>query len=222
MLRPALLKGIDFRGLSGLQSPAAEGHNASWTFKEGLTLGYVRVAWAPAHAPALGWLQTRRGGCRMSESDNHHGHAAPAPFTKHWHGQLIELRDFIATHGRYPASRGTAPREAALYVWLTAQRSAFVSLTLGFEKARAMSILGDWVTPDRELEWEHRWWERLAQVQEFVAEYGRHPKYRHIAPGPERILGVWVATQRHDLLNGKISAERVSGLDEAVPWWRGK
>lgn len=158
----------------------------------------------------------------MGESTDHHGHALPGPYTKLWHSHLLELRDFIATTGHFPARSGTVPREAALYVWLTALRSAFTGLTLGFDKAQAMSILGDWMTPDREIEGERRWWERLGQVEEFVAEHGRHPRYRHIEPGAERVLGVWVATQKHDLLHGTLSAERIVALDERLPWWRGR
>lgn len=71
-----------------------------------------------------------------------------------WLKRLDETREFVAKHGRFPTAGNTAgddERRAA--AWLADQRSALVHQTLGWEKMREMTGLGDWTVPPMSGSW---------------------------------------------------------------------
>lgn len=146
--------------------------------------------------------------------------AAPRGPSKVWRLHLAELRDFIATHGRYPTIHGTEDHELFLYRWLSDQRKAHLAQALGWAKAREMGILGDWITTDLEREWDRRWREQLGRVVEFVAEHGRLPRHPKATTETEHVLGIWLATQHHKTHHREILPWRLVAIDIAVPGWR--
>jgi hypothetical protein len=148
-------------------------------------------------------------------------HAAPRKPGRQWHRRLLELRDFIATHGRYPAIHGREAGEASLYGWLCAQRHALVTQTLGWERARELGeLLGDWVTTDLEREQDTQWRQRLDDVAVFVAGQGRLPRHRPFTTKAESSLSIWLQTQNNHALHKRLAQWRLTALEEEVPGWR--
>lgn len=148
-------------------------------------------------------------------------HAAPRKPGRQWRRRLLELRDFIATHARYPTIHGREAGEASLYRWLCAQRHALVTQTLGWERARELGeLLGDWVTTDLEREQDTQWRQRLADVAGFVAGQGRLPRHRPVTTKAESSLSIWLQTQNNHALHMRLAQWRLEALEEAVPGWR--
>lgn len=145
--------------------------------------------------------------------------AAPTGASSTWYRHRDELRNFVATHGRFPASRGAEVGERALYVFLSEMRSAHLRQELGWQKAAALGCLGDFIATDLEVERDLHWRERLAEVVAFVGREGRMPAHRG-TEGEEHSLGLFVVTQKNMAAAGRISEERLVRLDEALKGWR--
>lgn len=146
--------------------------------------------------------------------------AAPKGASVIFYRHRDELRDFVARHARFPRIRGTEDGERSLYVFLSEQRHAFLRQELGWERAAALGVLGDWVTTDDEVERERHWQGRLGEVVAFLAEQGRMPRHPKTTDPLEKTLGIWLATQNDLAHRGSILPDRLLALDAAVPGWR--
>ncbi|PYI65758.1 hypothetical protein CVV68_17090 [Arthrobacter livingstonensis] len=145
---------------------------------------------------------------------------APRRPSQDWRKRLFELRDFIATHGRYPTIHGAQRDEKRLYVWLSAQRHALLAQNLGWERAKELGILGDWVTTDLERELDAHWLQRLNEVVEFMDTHGHRPRHRPAKSELESTLSIWLQTQNSEVLHGRIVQWRHEALNESLPGWR--
>lgn len=143
------------------------------------------------------------------------------PPTKLWLRRLDELKDFLATYGRYPQHQSAEPVEATLYRWLLTQRHAFLSRTLTWNQAAAMNVLGDWLTTDQELISDKQWHERFDELVAFHTQHGHLPSRRHFQSHEEDVLGIWWQTQVSTRNHGTMPAWRLEAMNEAFPGWAG-
>ena len=124
--------------------------------------------------------------------------AAPKGASVTFYQHRDELRDFVATHARYPRIQAEDVGERRLYVFLSEQRSAFLRQELSWECAAVFGCLGDWITTDGEVERERHWRERLAEVVASVDREGQRPRHRGTS-GAVLTLGLCVVTQKQML-----------------------
>lgn len=65
-----------------------------------------------------------------------------------------------------------------------------------------------------------RWKQRLAEVADYLAGGNDWPRHNKTEDRQERVLGVWLHTQRIDNRAGKLSAGKEAQLNEVIPDWR--
>jgi len=131
-----------------------------------------------------------------------------------WVRQFTELKAFYAEHGRIPTKLDDKP-EFQLAVWLMGQKRQY---SLG-RLARERVALLDADLPVWRRTKEDYWKETLQRFVSFKDRTGRMPTT--VSPEyEERYLGLWISNIRAADAKGKISAERMQALDEAIPEWR--
>lgn len=77
-----------------------------------------------------------------------------------------------------------------------------------------------WLTPPKAERERALWKQRASELEQFVREQGRFPKYKTAVEPLERILAVWSDRQRHCLRRGTLQTARKNWLDGRVPGWR--
>lgn len=186
-------------------------------YARGLSVGLIAELQGTRLSTVKGYIQHRRA--ENPGLAAQHAAAAPRTPSDLWRRRLSEMRNFIATHGRYPGIHGGLEGEAQLYGWLSEQRHALVGQTLGWEKMRELGVLGDWVTTDRERARDARWRQRLGEVAAFVSEHGRLPRHRTAKNETDRVLGIWLQTQGIEAHHRRLAEWRLEALNEALPGW---
>ncbi|GIQ83043.1 hypothetical protein KIPB_004290, partial [Kipferlia bialata] len=126
---------------------------------------------------------------------------------KEWDKGLASLTQYLETHNTWP-SRSDNRR---ISDWTFRQRKLHRNGKLPEDCVAALDELGiDWnpyrVPPKL-------WTTRLAELQKYLRHHGTWPSWRK---GP---VGTWVNSQRCAYRSGKLSAERVSALEElGIDW----
>lgn len=137
----------------------------------------------------------------------------PAPFSRNdqqWFSTLEELLAFKARFGALPGDSGRHPRERALQQWLKRQQRLESQGLLAADRAEALDrVDGDWRANQSALSWE----DNLAKA---ILDY----QTRGRVPGNDEGAGPWLRQQRSRMSAGKLSADQLQALDEAIPGWR--
>ena len=135
-----------------------------------------------------------------------------------WAERCAELVTFRKAYGRFP--RGYIEDEATLYSFLQNQRRQYRAGKLSeTKKATLDEQLPGWLTlPKAERERE-LWQQRVRELETFLRERGRYPRYKNATDRAEKVLAVWLERQRHCLRTGKLTQLRESHLNAAAPNW---
>ncbi|GAC1353417.1 MAG: hypothetical protein NVSMB43_27320 [Pseudarthrobacter sp.] len=104
---------------------------------------------------------------------------------------------FYAGHGRVPAKSRT-DRERALATWLARRRSEAADGTLSPAYAALDTIPGWREQPTKQEVDQARWKQRLGEVAAYLNAGNEWPRHNKTDDREERVLGVWLHTQRID------------------------
>lgn len=135
-----------------------------------------------------------------------------------WQERAVELAEFRQAHGRFP--RGYIDGESSLYSFLQYQRKQYRAGRL--PESRKLYLdenVSGWLTPAKTERERAMWQQRLGELEIFLRERGRYPRYKSAADPLEKSLAVWVARQRHCFRTRQMAEERERQLDSAAPDW---
>ena len=136
-----------------------------------------------------------------------------------WEERASDLVNFRQVYGRFP--RGYLEGEQPLYSFLQAQRERDRAGKLQEpRKCYLDENLPGWLTPPKAERERALWQHRVRELEIFLREHGRYPRYRTSEDAAEKILAVWVDRQRHCLHRGKLSNARETRLNAAAPGWQ--
>lgn len=145
---------------------------------------------------------------------------APAMITEAGQRNVDDIVEFYALEGRLPVN-GRSARESALAGWLTRRRKQAATGTLSPAYARALDSIPNWreVPTKRDTD-AARWKQRLAEVAAYMGAGNDWPRHNKTENHEERVLGVWLHTQRIDYRAGKLTPTKEEQLNKVVPGWR--
>lgn len=143
----------------------------------------------------------------------------PRPVGPGWQKNIAALAACLEANGRYPTSSDPDPRMRRLAQWLSSVRRQERAGRLTTERREMLSVLPNWSKIQRTEEDAERWHERLGEVEAFMKEEGRWPRYRKYSGEAERVLGVWLHAQRQKASTGVLSAVERRILDVVIPGW---
>lgn len=145
--------------------------------------------------------------------------ASPQRLTAAGRRNLEDIIAFYKAEGRLPTRRSN--REKALAAWLRHRRQEAAQGTLSPVYAEALNLTPGWSRPPaKQADDQARWKQRLTQVYAYRAAGNDWPRHNKIQDRAERILGVWLHTQRIYYRSGKLSAAKETQLNEMIPGWR--
>lgn len=134
---------------------------------------------------------------------------------------MQEVVAFYQTTGRLPSTRSKSPLESALGRWLHRRRKQAQAGTLSPAVRDGMDMIPGWdLTSRRKADDEARWQKRLQQVKSIREVGGDWPRHQKTPHADERILGVWLHSQRINYRQGKLAPEKESLLNKVLPGWR--
>ena len=135
-----------------------------------------------------------------------------------WEERAADLVDFRQVCGRFP--RGYLEGESSLYSFLQSQRGRYRAGKLReSRKSHLDENLPGWLTLPK-AEREHALWQqRLRELEKFLRQTERYPRYETAASSSEKVLAVWITHQRKQLRSGELSEPREKKLQKAIPGW---
>ena len=135
-----------------------------------------------------------------------------------WEERAADLVDFRQVYGRFP--RGYLEGESSLYSFLQSQRGRYRAGKLReSRKSHLDENLPGWLTLPK-AEREHALWQqRLRELEKFLRQTERYPRYETAASSSEKVLAVWITHQRKQLRSGELSEPREKKLQKAIPGW---
>lgn len=144
---------------------------------------------------------------------------SPTRLTAAGRRNLEAIIALYKAQGRLPAR--SLARDKALAAWLDHRRQEAAKGTLSPVYAEALDVIPDWSRPStRQAENEAHWKQRLAEVTASRAAGNDWPRHSKTNSEAERVLGVWLHTQRIDYRAGKLAADKETQLSAAIPGWR--
>ena len=136
-----------------------------------------------------------------------------------WQERAAELAEFRQTYGRFP--RGYLEGEQKLYSFLQYQRQQCRSGTLlDGRKGYLDQNLPGWLTPPKAERERTLWEQRLDELEMFLQENRRLPRYKTARSSTEKILAVWITYQRRRARIGKLTVSREMKLNQISPGWK--
>ncbi|TNB74208.1 helicase-associated protein [Arthrobacter sp. BB-1] len=152
-----------------------------------------------------------------------HKVALPAPdprTTEAGQRNVEDLLAFYEVEGRLPV-HGRSTRESALAGWLTRRREQAAAGTLCPAYGEALDTIPGWRDyPSKRDADAARWKRRLNEVADYLAAGNDWPRHNKTDDREERLLGVWLHTQRIDYRAGKLAAAKEVELNTVIPGWR--
>lgn len=137
---------------------------------------------------------------------------------------MRNLAGVIALHqaeGRLPAPSGATTRERTLSVWLARCRREAAAGALAAELREGLSVLPGWDGPSaRAVRDETRWRQRFEELTQLRVDGGDWPRHQKTLNEQERVLGLWLHSQRISARQGVMDPAKVKLLDSSVPGWR--
>lgn len=144
----------------------------------------------------------------------------PAEVTEAGQRNLEDILAFYAAEGRLPVNGRTA-RESTLAGWLTRRREQAAAGSLSPAYAQGLDRIPGWRDqPTKRDADAARWKQRLAEVTAYLAAGNDWPRHNKTEDHEERVLGVWLHTQRMDYRAGKLTPAKETRLNEVIPGWR--
>lgn len=135
-----------------------------------------------------------------------------------WEERAADLVDSRQVYGRFP--RGYIEAEQQLYTFMQYQRQQYRAGKLSETKKTALDEqLPGWLTLPKAERERALWQQRVSELEAFLREHGRYPRYKTAMDSSEKILAVWVERQRHCSRAGKLAKFRKTQLDSAAPDW---
>ncbi|WP_456506504.1 helicase associated domain-containing protein [Arthrobacter sp. UYCu723] len=136
---------------------------------------------------------------------------------------LRNLHDVLAFHqtqGQLPTTGGNTARERALGVWLHHRRQDAAAGTLS-PAYQGLNVIPGWNKQPTQSEVNAaRWDRRLAELATYRAAGNNWPLHKKAATEQERILGVWLHSQRINHRHGTLNPAKEAELDASLPGWR--
>ena len=124
-----------------------------------------------------------------------------------WAENADRLSKFTREHGRLP--RGYLDGEGPLYTFLQYQRKQYRSDKLpSSRKSYLDEHMPGWLTPPKKEREDALWAQRVEQLEAFVRDQGRYPRYKTAKHPEEKVLAVWVDRQRERQRLGKLDPSR--------------
>lgn len=136
---------------------------------------------------------------------------------KMWWTHYNDVAAHLAGDGRLP-SQNRGEKACVLYRWIEAQRRQHDAGNLTQDKLDALDRLGAWQGVRRGYLDEH-WETRLRDVHRFRDVHGRLPIYDPTRRPEERLLAVWLGTQRTWQRKGRLRLDRRQRLNTVLPGW---
>ena len=137
---------------------------------------------------------------------------------------LKNVADIVALYraeGRLPSSKSASMRERSLESWLAAKRQQSQKGTLSPAYRDELREIPGWDTPRRQKEQrEELWNQRLAELLAYRAAGNDWPLHKEATSEQERLLGVWLHSQRITYRDGTLRPDREQRLDAKLPGWR--
>ncbi|ELT42971.1 helicase associated domain-containing protein [Arthrobacter nitrophenolicus] len=137
---------------------------------------------------------------------------------------LKNVADIVAlyrTEGRLPSSKSASMRERSLESWLAAKRQQSQNGTLSPAYRDGLREIPGWDTPRRQKEQrEELWNQRFTELLDFRAAGNDWPLHKEAPSEQERLLGVWLHSQRITYRDGTLRQDREARLNTELPGWR--
>lgn len=135
-----------------------------------------------------------------------------------WEERCAELIEFRQAHGRFP--RGYVQGESSLYSFLQSQRERYrAGMLAEGRKSYLDERVRGWLTPPKAERERALWDQRLGEMEKFLQDSGRYPRYKTAKDSSEKVLAVWVARQRDCQRRGVLDRRRQQRLDDRLPGW---
>lgn len=152
-----------------------------------------------------------------------HRRALAAAQPRNTSAALQNLADVIGLHkteGRLPTNTGATARERTLAVWLAKCRRQAAAGTLSPALRDGLNAIPNWDGPTaRAVKDGARWQQRFEELSALRAAGGDWPRHKTL-DGEERILGLWLNTQRANARAGRLDPAKEKLLDGSLPGWR--
>lgn len=190
-------------------------------FCRGLTPARIAEVCGAERGTVARHIRVQRANFPEMQADHEANRPAPSPksLRASWIANIAELLAVLDAEGRYPTSSDPDPQRRRLGYWLSVQRRAQREGTLTQAKLAALDALPKWQQNQRRDLARKRWQERIGELQDFVLEHGRWPRYRNATSETERSLGVWLHAQRQKASRAVLSNADVEVLDSSLPGW---
>lgn len=150
--------------------------------------------------------------------------AARGPVTRNSPAGVRNMNDTVAfyeSERRLPSTKGSSARERAVGVWIHRRRQDALDGTLSPIYREGLSVVPDWDRPPtRKADDEARWHQRLAEVAAYRAAGNDWPRHQKADTKAERVLGVWLHTQRIKFRREELDQGKESLLNAVLPGWR--
>ncbi|WP_251046472.1 helicase associated domain-containing protein [Arthrobacter sp. ISL-85] len=153
-----------------------------------------------------------------------HAQATPATPPRVDNRSLENLEDILAlyrTEGRLPSSRAKSARERTLSSWLGRKRQESETGRLSAVVRDRLREIPGWDAPRKQKEKRAALWnQRLSELVKYRAEGNDWPLHKKAATEQERLLGVWIHSQRITHRKGTLTPARQARLNTELPGWR--
>jgi hypothetical protein len=128
---------------------------------------------------------------------------------------------FYEAEGRLPSTHGVSARERAMGVWLHRRRQDAAQGTLSPIYGEGLSVIPGWDRPStRKADDEARWRQRLSELITYRAGGKDWPRHKKADNEQERVLGVWLHSQRIKDRRGELDQDKEALLNTSLPGWR--
>ena len=200
------------------QNPIAWEH----MYRDGLPASGIAELAGAAETTVRGHLQMAIG----SDPSIHEEHlkAAALSGTGQDSPALRSLEEVVALYraeGRLPSGNAKSARERALRSWLSNRRRESAAGTLSRLYRDRLQEIPGWDAPSGQSEkYEALWNERLIELVGYWAANQEWPSDKNPGSEEERLLGVWLRSQRANHRHGQLRSDREAQLDAKLPGWR--
>lgn len=134
---------------------------------------------------------------------------------------VAEIVALYRAEGRLPSSKSASMRERSLESWLAAKRQQSQNGTLSPAYRDGLREIPGWDTPRRQKEQrEELWNQRFTEVLAYRAAGNDWPLHKEAGSERERLLGVWLHSQRITYRDGTLRPDREQRLNTELPGWR--
>lgn len=135
-----------------------------------------------------------------------------------WNGKFNILKEFKEKNGRFIERRDTYDDNEirSVYTWSVTQRKNYKMGELSAERIQKLKEIGFEFTV---CSIDERWEESYGVVKQFYLEYNRFPVKQDIESGKVDIKYSWIAAQRRQRRNNKLSQNQIKKLNEVNFVW---